>query len=114
MKRRLLLLLIFPALVTACVEPEPSGIAITNVTAIAPRVFFAGTVRSAEFFSLADEMGTVDVGKRADRVLLDANPLESIANTRQIVAVVSKGKLLTQNDLSELVSAAHSAERGVQ
>ncbi len=74
----------------------------------------SATVRPAEFFSLADEMGTVDFGKRADLVLLDANPLENIANTRQIAAVVSKGKLLTQNDLSELVSAAHSAERGVQ
>ena len=74
----------------------------------------SATVRPAEFFSLADEMGTVDVGKRADLVLLDANPLEDIANTRQIAAVVSRGKLLTQNDLSVLVSAAHSGERGVQ
>lgn len=74
----------------------------------------SATVRPAEFFSLQDEMGTVDVGKRADLVLLDANPLENIANTKQIAAVVSKGKLLTRNELSELISAAHAAEPRVQ
>ncbi len=70
----------------------------------------SATVRPAEFFSLQNEMGTVDVGKKADLVLLDANPLEDIANTRQIAAVVSKGKLLTRKELSKLVSAARSAE----
>jgi cytosine/adenosine deaminase-related metal-dependent hydrolase len=74
----------------------------------------SATLRPAEFFALADEMGTIDVGKRADLVLLDANPLENIANTKQIAAVVSKGKILTKNALSELVAAAHAAERGVQ
>lgn len=74
----------------------------------------SATVRPAEFFSLADEMGTIDEGKKADLVLLNANPLENIAHTRQIAAVVSKGKLLTREDLSELIAAAHSAERGVQ
>lgn len=70
----------------------------------------SATVRPAEFFSLQNEMGTVDVGKKADLVLLDANPLEDIANTRQIAAVISKGKLLTRKELSKLVSAARSAE----
>jgi imidazolonepropionase-like amidohydrolase len=74
----------------------------------------SATVRPAEFFSLQNEMGTIDVGKRADLVLLDANPLENIANTKRIAAVVSKGKLLTRNELSELVSAAHTAEARVQ
>ncbi len=74
----------------------------------------SATVRPAEFFSLADEMGTVDVGKKADLVLLDANPLENIANTKRIAAVVSKGRIFTRNELSELVSAAQTAERRVQ
>ncbi len=74
----------------------------------------SATVRPAEFFSLQDEMGTVDVGKKADLVLLDANPLENIANTKRIAAVVSQGILLTQNELSGLISAAHAAERRVQ
>jgi cytosine/adenosine deaminase-related metal-dependent hydrolase len=74
----------------------------------------SATVRPAEFFSLADQMGTVDVGKKADLVLLDANPLDNIANTKQIAAVVSKGRLFTRNELSELVLATQTAERRVQ
>jgi imidazolonepropionase-like amidohydrolase len=59
----------------------------------------SATVRPAEYFSLQDEMGTIDVGKRADLVLLDANPLDDIANTRSINTVVSKGRPLAPTEL---------------
>jgi len=62
----------------------------------------AATVRPAEYFSLLDAMGTIDVGKRADMVLLDSNPLDDIGNTKKIAAVVTKGKLLTDVQLMEL------------
>lgn len=52
----------------------------------------AATVRPAEFLRLQDEMGTIDVGKRADLVLLSANPLDDITNTRKIDTVISKGR----------------------
>ena len=74
----------------------------------------SATVRPAEFFSLQNEMGTVDVGKKADFVLLDANPLEKISNTRRIAAVVTKGKVYSQSKLTELVAIANSAELRVQ
>jgi len=51
----------------------------------------SATVRPAEFFALQDEMGTIDPGKKADLVLLDADPLQEIGNTRRISGVVSKG-----------------------
>lgn len=54
----------------------------------------AATIRPAEFFSLQEEMGTIAVGRRADLVLLDADPLESITNTRAIAAVVTRGRVL--------------------
>ncbi len=54
----------------------------------------SATVRPAEFFALSEEMGTIEVGKRADLVLLDADPLEQIGNTRRISAVVSAGRNL--------------------
>jgi imidazolonepropionase-like amidohydrolase len=56
----------------------------------------AATVRPAEFLSLEHEMGTIDVGKRADLVLLTADPLEDITNTRKISAVISKGQVIIQ------------------
>jgi imidazolonepropionase-like amidohydrolase len=42
---------------------------------------------------LTSEIGTVEVGKRADLVVLDADPVVDIANTRRIAWVVFDGKL---------------------
>jgi adenine deaminase len=49
-----------------------------------------------------DAFGTVQPGRIADLVLLEANPLVDIANTRKIVAVVSDGRYLSQEDLEQL------------
>jgi imidazolonepropionase-like amidohydrolase len=54
----------------------------------------AATVKPAEYFSLQEEMGSIDVGKRADMVLLDADPLVDISNSKRISAVISKGRLI--------------------
>ena len=54
----------------------------------------ASTIRPAEFLGIQDQMGTIEVGKRADLVLLAKNPLEDIRNTRQIDTVISKGKVV--------------------
>ena len=48
------------------------------------------------------DAGTIEVGKRADLVLLDANPLEDIRNARKIHAVVLDGKLLDRARLDGL------------
>jgi imidazolonepropionase-like amidohydrolase len=50
----------------------------------------AATQRPAELMGLPD-MGTMAVGKRADFIVLDANPLENIRNTRQISSVYLDG-----------------------
>jgi imidazolonepropionase-like amidohydrolase len=62
----------------------------------------AATVRPAEFFGLADEMGTVQVGRVADLVLLSGDPLVDIRNTRRIEAVVTRGELLDGEALAAL------------
>lgn len=54
----------------------------------------AATIRPTEFLRLKDQLGTIEVGKRADLVLLLANPLEDIRNTRRIDLVISKGKIV--------------------
>lgn len=64
----------------------------------------AATVHPAEFFGLQGEMGTIETGRVADLVLLTANPLDDITNTRAIEAVVTKGQLLNRGALSALVN----------
>jgi imidazolonepropionase-like amidohydrolase len=54
------------------------------------QVIVAATRNSAEFLRLAD-VGTLEAGKSADFIVLDANPLEDITNTRRISAVVLRG-----------------------
>ena len=68
----------------------------------------AATVTPAEYFSLQDEMGTIDAGKKADLVLLEASPLDDIANAKRISLVVSKGQVL---DVDELILEARGAPR---
>ena len=63
----------------------------------------AATMRPAEFLRLSGEMGTVSPGKRADLVMLDANPLDDISNTRRIAAVVAAGRYFSADDLAGLL-----------
>ncbi len=63
----------------------------------------SATLRPAEYFSLQNELGSIDVGKKADMVLLDKNPLDDIRNTKTIAAVISKGRLLNKPELLEMV-----------
>ena len=52
----------------------------------------SATLVPARYLGSADESGTIAVGKRADLVLLDADPLQNIANTRRIHAVLLGGR----------------------
>jgi imidazolonepropionase-like amidohydrolase len=54
------------------------------------QVIVAATRNSAELLRLADA-GTLQAGKSADFIVLDANPLDDITNTRRISAVILRG-----------------------
>ena len=54
------------------------------------QVIVAATRNSAEFLRIADA-GTLETGKSADFIVLDANPLDDITNTRRIAAVILRG-----------------------
>jgi imidazolonepropionase-like amidohydrolase len=54
----------------------------------------AATLAPAEYLGLTDSLGTVGQGKLADLILLDADPLADIGNTRRIAMVVADGVLL--------------------
>ena len=60
------------------------------------------TLNPAKFYNNLNDYGTVQPGRIADLVLLEANPLNSIANTRKIAAVITDGRYLSQQDLTEL------------
>jgi len=62
------------------------------------------TRNAARFMERENDLGTVEKGKLADLVLLNANPLEEIGNTRKIEAVVVAGKLFTRASLDEMLS----------
>lgn len=67
---------------------------LTQAGMSAIEVLEAATIRPASFFSLDGEMGQVQPGFVADLLLLDANPLEDIRNTRSIDRVISAGRIL--------------------
>ena len=63
-------------------------------------VIVAATGTSAEFVG-ADDLGTVEAGKSADFLVLDANPLDDITNTRAISAVYLRGVAVDRDGLGE-------------
>lgn len=64
----------------------------------------AATKRPAEFLGRQQTQGTIQQGKVADLLLLDANPLDDIGNTQKIRAVMLHGKLLDRNTLDQLLA----------
>lgn len=68
----------------------------------------AATRNPAKYLGLLERLGTVEKGKLADLVLLDANPLLAISNTQRIAAVVMGGKLITKPELEQLLTEAQA------
>jgi hypothetical protein len=62
------------------------------------------TINAAQYLGRTSTMGTVEPGKNADLVLLDANPIESAQNLHKIYAVVRDGHYLSRQDLDEALS----------
>jgi imidazolonepropionase-like amidohydrolase len=62
----------------------------------------AATYEPVRFLDQLDSAGTIEAGKLADLVLLDANPLSNIRNTRRITAVVASGRLFSAPELARL------------
>jgi imidazolonepropionase-like amidohydrolase len=60
------------------------------------------TLNPAKFYNKLNDFGTVQPGRIADLVLLEANPLDDIANTRKIAAIIHDGRYLSQQDLIQL------------
>ena len=53
----------------------------------------AATIVPARVMKMDKEVGTIEAGKRADLIILDANPLEAISNIRKVRSVITNGRL---------------------
>ena len=63
----------------------------------------AGTRNAAEALGRLDEFGTATVGKRADLILVEENPLEDVANVGQRVGLMLRGHWLPEAQLREML-----------
>ena len=73
----------------------------------------AATRGAAQFLGREQDFGTVEEGKTADLVLLGANPVENISNTRKILAVVRNGQYFDRPALDALLARAKAAAAAV-
>ncbi len=69
----------------------------------------SATINPARFLGQFDRLGTVDSGKAADLVLLDADPLQDIRNSQKIRAVVVGGRIIQRPELDAMMKAAEAS-----
>lgn len=69
----------------------------------------AGTRGAAHAMGRLDERGTIEIGKRADLLLLDADPTRDITATRRIRAVIHGGVVLAEAELMTVLDNARAA-----
>ncbi|MEW6736529.1 MAG: amidohydrolase family protein [Acidobacteriota bacterium] len=67
------------------------------------------TRNPAKFFNLLDSLGTVEAGKIANLVILEADPLQDIGNTRKISTVIIEGKVIDQESIGKLLTEVQTA-----
>jgi ankyrin repeat protein len=70
------------------------------------------TYNPAKCLGKLDSMGTVERGKVADLVLLDADPLQDMRNTQEIAAVVVDGKIFDKTALQKMLAQVEDARLG--
>ena len=73
---------------------EMEAMALSGMTPM--QIIVASTSRAAEFLRITDA-GALQTGKSADLIVLDANPLDNITNTRRINAVYQRGQMVNRS-----------------
>ncbi len=69
------------------------------------------TLNPARFLGMEEQLGTVEKGKLADLVLLSANPLDDIANTRKIAGVFVNGRYFYHAEIEKMLAGVEAAAR---
>jgi cytosine/adenosine deaminase-related metal-dependent hydrolase len=74
-------------------------------------VLVTGTINPAIYFGTPEEFGTVEVNRRADLILLEANPLEDIANVKQRAGVMVRGEWMPEEEIQQRLAEIAEAVR---
>lgn len=67
------------------------------------------TYNPALFLGATDSLGSIERGKLADLLLLDANPLSDVRNTRRISMVIANGRVFDRTALNALLTHVETA-----
>jgi Amidohydrolase family len=78
-------------------------LALLVESGLTPMESLQSATRNASRYLKDDSLGTIEVKKEADLVLLNADPLEDIRNTQKIEAVVMRGRYYSRKDLDGMV-----------
>ena len=62
------------------------------------------TINSARCVGVEKDYGSIEVGKQADLVCLEENPLENISNVRKINRVIQSGKIVVEKIKDGIIS----------
>lgn len=76
----------------------------------AMQVLSLATINPAEYLGMANDLGSIEVGKLADLVIMNSNPLDNIYRTDDISHVMLNGRLYRAKDLSEEVTGNDQLE----
>jgi imidazolonepropionase-like amidohydrolase len=69
------------------------------------QVLESGTRNAAIYLNAEKEFGTVEVGKAADLILVDGNPLKDVANVAKRAGVMLRGRWLPESELARMLDA---------
>jgi len=62
----------------------------------------AGTLNGANYLGMDDQLGSLEVGKLADLIVLDKNPLENIQNSNSVIYTMINGRLYDTETMNEI------------
>jgi len=103
------------------IAPSPPGAALHDELELLVRAGLspiaalrAATLEPARYFAATDSLGSVAAGKVADLVVLDADPLADIRNSRRIFLVVANGRLYDAEARAALIAGVKRAAKGNQ